>query len=185
MNMGAKTLLSLEEFLALPDDDKKYELDRGELVVKPMAGRIQVRIAGRIHGILFKFADERRIGEVYSEAQYVLAREPEGISREPDVSFLSKERLRAMPEGTHFEGAPELVVEVVSPSNTAEELDLKIEQYLAAGAQEVWLAYPKTRSVHIHKPDGQILKLRDSDTISCALFPGWSARIADFFNLDY
>jgi len=190
--MGAKTLLSLEEFLALHDDGNKYELSQGELIVNgggtatmPMASREHVDITWRIATILSEFVNELRLGRVYTEAGYVLSRVPELTYREPDVSFISRERLRAMTEGILLEGSPELAVEVVSPSNTAEELALKKEQYLAAGCKQVWVVYPKARLVEIHKAGGQVSKLFDSDTITSDLFPGWSARVAEFFNLDY
>ena len=170
--------------MAMPEDGNKYELNQGELVVMPPPGRTHARIGARIHGTLFLFVNEHRLGEVYTEAGYVLSREPEITVRQPDVSFLSRDRLQAMPDGTHFGGAPDLAIEVISPSNTAEDLEIKIKQYLAAGSKEVWVFYPKTRSVHTHKAGGLSCALSDTDTISTDLFPGWSARVADFFNLD-
>jgi Uma2 family endonuclease len=59
-----------------------------------------------------------------------------------------------------------------------------VEQYLACGSHQVWVFYPKTRSVHVFKRDG-VLKLSDADTLTTDLFPGWSARVADFFDFDY
>jgi Uma2 family endonuclease len=183
--MGAKTLLSLEEFMALPDDGNKYELNQGELVVMPPTSLEHIRIVRRINRTLSRFVDERRLGEVYSEAGCLLFRDPERTYRQPDVAFLSLSRIEAMAPDTFLSGAPDLAVEVVSPSNFAHELNVKVEQYLAAEGREVWVVYPRTRSVHIYRPGRQVCVLHDSETITSDLFPGWSARVADFFDLDY
>jgi Uma2 family endonuclease len=183
--MGAKTLLSLEEFLALPEDGYKHELNQGELVIMPMPKSEHALIISCISGSLFVYARERRIGAVLTEAGYLLTHEPETIARQPDVSFLSIARVKATPRGEYFTGSPELAVEVVSPGNNAEDLDVKVNQYLAYGSKEVWVVFPKTRSVMIHQPGSQVRKLSDGDTVTSDLFPGWSARVADFFDLDY
>src|SRR5260370_37743736 len=121
--MGAKTLLSLEEFMALPDDGNKYELNQGELVVMPPPALEHIRIVRRINRILSKFVDEGRLGEVYSEAGCLLFRDPEITYSQPDVAFLSRSRIEAMAPDTFLAGCPDLAVEVVSASNYAQELD--------------------------------------------------------------
>jgi Uma2 family endonuclease len=181
--MGAKTLISLEEFLALPEDGNKHELNQGELVIVPFPRATHSRIIRRINLSLSSYVNERGIGEVFSEAGYLVTREHDGIARQPDVSFLSSSRIRDLDDG-YFKGAPDLAVEVVSPANQAEELEIKVEQYLAYGSKEVWVFYPRTRTVMIHQPHGKAHKLCDQDTITSDLFPGWSARVAGFFDLD-
>jgi Uma2 family endonuclease len=182
--MGTKTLLTLEEFLALPEDGYKHELNQGELVRLPLPRAIHSLVIQRINRSLSAYVYAQGAGEVLSEAAYLLTREHDGIARQPDVSFLSAGRVNVLDEGC-FAGAPELAVEVVSPSNEAEDLDIKINQYLRYGSKEVWVFYPKSRSVLIHRASNQIRKLSDHDTITTDLFPGWSARVADFFDLDY
>jgi Uma2 family endonuclease len=181
--MGAKTLLSLEEFMALPDNGNRHELSQGELVVMPPPHSEHSIVLDNIKMILSDYVRGKRLGRVLPEAGYLLFREPEQTVRQPDVSFLSRGRVKK--SAAYVEGAPELALEVVSPGDDAADLDLKVRQYLAAGSHEVWVVYPKTRSVLIHKAGGQVSKLSDSDTITTDLFPGWSARVADFFDLDY
>lgn len=181
--MGAKTLLTLEEFLALPEDGNKYELNQGELVVMPMASAEHGLILSNIAYILFDGIRGKRLGRVFPEMAYALCREPELSLRQPDVSFVSLDRIQSV-QG-YFDGAPELAVEVVSPSDHAADLHLKVKQYLAAGSHEVWVVYPQMRSVEIYLRGGQARNLCDSDTITFELFPGWSAQVADFFDLDY
>jgi Uma2 family endonuclease len=179
--MAAKTLLTLEQFMALPEDGNKYELNRGELVTMPPAARIHVMVIWRISKILSRFVDEHRLGRVYTEAGYMLSREPESTYRQPDISFLSRAREQQMGDTQFLEGAPDLAIEVISPGNTAEELAIKIAQYLAAGGKEVWAVYPTIREVLIHKADGTIQKRSAADTVTSDLFPNWSAKVSGFF----
>jgi Uma2 family endonuclease len=79
-----------------------------------------------------------------------------------------------------LEGAPDLVIEVVSPSETAEDLDQKIREYLAAGAGVVWAIYPRARTVHVHKADGTVRIIGEDGLLEAPdLLPGWSVRVAD------
>ena len=182
MTMGARTLLSLDEFMALPNDGNRHELNEGELVVMPPPKSEHAVVLDNIKTILTTCIAGKQLGRIFPEAGYLLTREPEVTIRQPDVSFLSRRRLKKSDE--YFEGSPELAVEVVSPSDSAEDLNLKVKQYLAFGSQEVWVFYPKTRSVDVHKRGGSVT-LSDSDTLTTDLFPGFSARVADFFDFDY
>ncbi len=181
--MGAKTLLSFEEFMALPDDGNRHELNQGELVVVPPPHSEHNVILDNIKVILTDYVRGKGIGRVLTEAGYLLSSDPEKIVRQPDVSFLSRSRVKKA--DSYFEGASEIAIEVVSPGDDAADLDLKVRQYLANGSREVWVFYPKTRSVQIHQSGGRVVKLADTDTLTSDLFPGWSARVADFFDLDY
>ncbi len=183
--MGAKTLLSFDEFMALPDDGNRHELNQGELVVMPPPSTLHDLCAAKIMLPLSVWVAERKLGMVLANAGYVLFRQPERTVRQPDVSFVSRERLAASREAVLIEGAPELAIEVVSPSDSAEDLNVKVRQYLEAGGKEVWVFYPKTRSVQVSKADGRTVTLSESDTLTTDLFPGWSARVAGFFQLDY
>lgn len=183
--MGAKTLLSWEQFSALPEDGNQYELSQGELVTIPPPGRTHGEVIWKISKILSRFVDEKQIGRIYIEIGFILPRKPEITYRQPDISFLSEARLQAMGDTQFFEGAPDLAIEVVSPGNDAAELALKVEQYLAAGSAEVWVFYPKNRSVHVHRADGTVSKLSAKDTITTGLLPGWSVCVADFFQIEY
>ena len=80
-----------------------------------------------------------------------------------------------------IEGAPDLAVEVLSPSNLASDINLKTRQLLDAGAQAVWIVDPATRSVQIHSPQGFTV-LREGDALSGGdILPGFSIKVADIF----
>ena len=122
------------------------------------------------------YVDQHGLGDVRIEAGFKLS---EDTWVQPDVSFLRTSQLRSARLGGYFEGAPALAIEVVSESNTAARLDLKMELYFAHGAEEVWTVYPQTRRVRAHFPDGHSDTLADG--LQSALFPGWSAPLSAVF----
>ena len=77
-----------------------------------------------------------------------------------------------------------IAVEVVSPEDTAAEVDEKVQEYLDAGARRVWVVKPRVRAVTVHYPDGTTCTLRGNDILSGEeVFPGFKLRVADLFNL--
>ena len=178
--MAAKTLLTLEQFERLPEDGMIHELSEGELisVTYPKFGHSQVSL--NLHWSLMPFVQERKLGRVYAETGYLLSPDPPTL-RFPDLSFLSLDRARCQAFDDYVRGAPELAVEIVSPSDSAEDLQLKIDQYLSAGAKAVWVIYPKTKSVHIYQ-HGVTRILTDKDVLDAPeLFPGWSMPVSELF----
>jgi Uma2 family endonuclease len=148
--MGAlRTTLTMEEFLELPERPGKRELLRGEMIDLPPAKRQHNQIAHRIYERLKDVVAAAGIGgEVYHEMGYQLG------PREwlqPDVSIAHA----GQPGRDYFEGSPCLAVEVVSENNSVEEIDCKVEDYLAHGAAEVWVIYPERRHLWIYRSGGQ------------------------------
>jgi len=144
--MGATTLLTLEEFHRLPKETGKKELLDGELIhTRPRTMSRHTRVIHGFYDVLRPFAGTSELGEVYVEAEYRLG--PRSLLR-PDVSIAY---LAHPVESDDPIGASVLAIEVVSTSNTAEELDRKVKAYLASGAVEVWVVYPKTRSVWVFR----------------------------------
>lgn len=132
--------VTAEEFATLPDDGAWHDLVRGVIVEvgrpKPRHSTIQVRFARYIG----EFVDDHNLGLVTTEGGYVLARNPDTV-RGPDVAFISKERLPEPNLDEYIPMAPDLVVEIVSPGDTATEITDKVSEYFAAGARLVWVAY--------------------------------------------
>jgi len=179
--MGTKTIMSLEEFERLPDNGMRHELNKGELVEMPFPKSGHAKIAMNIAENL-----SRRIGKdvgyVYVEAGYRLIDDPPTL-RQPDVSFLTARRAKATPPDSYFEGAPELAIEIASPSNSATDLQEKVEQYLAAGAGAVWVVFPTLRRVHVYRPDGTIANLSaDRQLTAEDILPGLSIPVSSLFD---
>ena len=177
--MATKTLMTVEDLERLPDDGMSYELSDGELITMPPPAFRHSRVSQNIYNRLLAAAKTQGAGEVFIETAYLLSSERNTL-RVSDVSFLGGERARHLPEEGYLEGAPDLAVEVVSPSETAVDLDEKIRQYLASGASLVWVVFPKTKTVHVYRADGTVRVLGDDCLLEApGLLPGWSVRVGD------
>src|SRR5450755_1737014 len=114
-----------------------------------------------------------RLGEVHIEAGFKLSAD---TWLQPDVSFIRAAQIQKTDPNGYCEGSPALAVEVASDSNTAAQLDLKIELYFAHGSEEVWVVYPKTRRIRLHYPDGSSKTVAGTELRS-DLFPDWSVPV--------
>ena len=178
--MGTKTILSLEEFERLPDNGMRHELNKGELVEMPPPKSGHTLTAERIAEVIRPYIGEGT-GKLLTEAGFLLSVSPTTI-RQPDLSYISARRIRDTQEDQYFQGAPELAIEIVSPGNTATDLEEKIEQYLAAGGHAVWVVYPKLRRVHVHRADGTINALSGDQKLTADdILPGLSIPVASLF----
>ena len=182
-----KTLLTADEFYRLySHKDGRYELVDGEVVemapVRRRHGRTAINIGAAFHNYC------RIIGVGWPEVEvgYRVRSGPDTV-RGPDVSLvLSAESEDDDQENSFVIGAPDIAVEVVSPSNTAAEIERKISEYLAAGSQRVWVVYPATRQaarrVVIHHPDGTAVTYTGDDVIADEkLLPGFSLPLSEIF----
>lgn len=168
----------LEEVLQTPG----LELDNGELLEKPMS-RASNRIGTRIAAMLFGETTDSEIVEIFTHDQGFSCfdrEQPKQVIKKPDVAVVRKDRLPAEDVG-YIDVAPDLAVEVVSPGDIGADLDRKTVAYLEAGVPEVWIVYPDTQRVLVHRRDrielytpGRTIALPD-------LLPGFSRDVADFF----
>ena len=175
--MATRTLLTFEQFEGLQDDGKKHELIRGEHIEMPPPKLRHARIQQRIADLLRPYVLKRALGEVHLEVGFHLSRE---TWLQPDVSFVRTAQIIAADPDRYYEGAPALAIEVVSESNTAADLDIKLQEYFAHGAEEVWLVYPKTQRVWIYYPDGRSRSVA-TGSLESALFPGWYCETSSIF----
>lgn len=181
MAVLAPAPLTLAEFSQLPRNGERHEISAGELITMPPAKSLHSLIALAVLEILQTYLRERALGRAIPEAGYVLSRNPLTI-RQPDVSVLSKDRIQSTGADEYFEGAPELAVEIVSPSDSAEDLQIKVDQYLSAGAKQVWILYPKTKSVHVFRSGGFYATYDETQTLTGGdLLPQFSVKVADLF----
>jgi Uma2 family endonuclease len=146
-------LLTVEEFAALPDDGKKYELVRGVLVERkghemPGAKPRHNLLATLIAYFLLRHVLEGNLGIVVTELGCVLAADAATV-RFPDVAYLSKSRVADPDLDQYIPAAPDLAVEIVSPNDTATEVATKVQEYLQGGTQRVWVVYPELQTVYV------------------------------------
>jgi Uma2 family endonuclease len=145
-------LVSWEAFEKMPDDGMHREILEGELVVLPPPKSRHTLIAHRIAKALRSIDDTGR-GGVLIEAGYKLSSTPPTWIQ-PDISVLTIDRVNAAGPDDYFLNGPELAIEVVSPSETARDLNRKIDLLLAAGTLAVWVIFPDDQEVRVFLPDG-------------------------------
>jgi Uma2 family endonuclease len=180
--MSATTrLITAEEFFSLPGS-RHQELVRGEVVDGMPPGGKHGRVALRIGKFLDNWAEQGPGGEVGVESGFRVEQEPDTV-RGPDVYYVRAERV---PEGGAPEGfwdiPPDLAVEVVSPGDTAEEIEIKVGEYLDAGTLAVWVVYPRLRKVIVHTPDGLARTYGPKATlVTPDVLPGFSCPVSAIF----
>ncbi len=141
-------------------------------------GWLDVRVAHH----LVRHVEPHRLGAVVAEAGFVLAEDPPTV-RAPDVAFVARQRVPAEgPPRGYWPGAPDLAVEIASPSNTVAEILDKVRDYLEAGARTVWVVEPRTRGVTVHVPGGEPRVLREADVLDGGeVLPGFRLQVAELF----
>ncbi len=175
-------LLTVADYWRLPGTHMQRALVRGEVLeTMPPGGRHGV-IAAILCGLLRLWARSGPRGVVGVESGFVLGRNPDTV-RGPDVFYVRQTRLPVggIPEG-FWEISPDLAVEVISPSETAEEVREKVRDYLASGTPLVWVIYPRTEEVVVHTPDGLARSLAAGDTLDAPdVLSGFSCPVGELF----
>jgi Uma2 family endonuclease len=177
--MSTATLLTVEQFEQLPPEDGvQYELKDGELVKMASAKFGHEQTKSAILSCMVPYVVQHRAGRVYAETAFELS--PSRVCT-PDVAFLSNESAGKGDPEHIYRGAPDLAVEVVSESESAQELREKIQDYLDAGSQAVWAIYPKLRVIAIYDHSG-VREFRGDQVLEASeVLPGFQARVSQFF----
>jgi Uma2 family endonuclease len=175
-------LLSAERYFELGDIGPS-ELLKGEVVMMSPAFFNHGWIVTKIDTTLASFVYSRRLGVVVSgEAGFLIEKNPDTI-RVPDVAFIRSERMPPDGVAKFFPGAPDLAVEVLSPSDRPTEIAAKVQDWLRAGCIVVWLVDHRTRSITAHR-NGSIQEFSQEDALDCPdLLPGFSVPVEDFFQI--
>ena len=176
-----KRYMTEEEFLRLPDDGRKYELVGGEAKVVP-AGFEHDIIGATVIALLRPHAK----GRGFIAGSQAGFRMTSHNVRCPDVSFTLKSRLPDGKPGKGFgEEAPDLCIEVISPSEEQAEIDQKVREYFASGAQQVWQMYPETQTIYVFTALTKSQVYGPQDMIDAgSLLPGFRCLVSDLFALE-
>jgi Uma2 family endonuclease len=158
------------------------ELIAGELVMMSPAGFDHGRFASRIVAALENHATRRGLGVVTTaEAGFQLSQDPDTV-RAPDVAFVRAGRIPLGGVKGFFQGAPDLAVEVVSPTDRASEVAAKVQDWLRAGCSMVWVVDPENRAVAVHRSHNEITVLTAADTLTGGdALPEFSMPVAEIF----
>ena len=179
--IAKKKVWTDEDLESLPRDGYKYELVDGELIMSPVnAGHGSVCM--RLSAQLFNHVQRHKLGEVYDSSTGFKFSEKVLLS--PDVSFVSKARLRKLlvaPE-KFLAGAPDLAVEVLSPSDHMRQIHRKLDLYFEYGTRLVWVLSWQLRQVHIYTPDSIAAMTRPDDILKGGdVVPGFKCRLSRIF----
>lgn len=169
--------MTAEEFFALPDDGTKRELIDGVLIemagAKPLHNILQARLA---HFVVTGLGDLGFVGtEVYCEFS------PKDIAM-PDVAYFSKSRIQGLDLNEYFHIAPDLAIEIISPSETAQNVNTKVQKYFQHGSQLVWNLYSDTQQVYVYTSPDDVHIVNINGTLTGgSVLPGFSLAVRDVF----
>jgi Uma2 family endonuclease len=164
-------------------EDSRMELIRGEFVPMSPAGNEHSNIGLRIGSALLAYADETGLGEAFgADAGFLLDREPD-LVLSPDAAFVCAERLPSSGISKGFgEIVPDLVVEVISPSDRWSEVNRKVELYLVAGVRLVWLVDPDEKTVTVRTSDRlDFVKTLDDELDGGVVLPNFQLPVRKIF----
>ena len=176
-------LMTADDLLRLPDDGMRHELVRGELHTMAPPGFHHGRLGSRLGRSLSRYVEDQQLGEVITlETGYLLATSPD-LVRVPDLAFIAQARIHEIGDYVgYFPGAPDLVVEVISPNDLYTEVDEKVAEWLEHGTKLVFVVNPRRRTVAVHRADGSVRILTVADTLDGEdVVPGWTLAVRDIF----
>ena len=176
-------LLTADDLLRLYGDGVRGELIRGVLCETMPTGQEHGEIVVSLSAALWNFVNPRRLGRLTaSDSGVWLERDPDTV-REPDIAFFSAAKA---PSGTRVTGysevAPDLVVEVASPSDSRREVNDKAHMWLSHGVSIVWVVHPETRTVDVHRSDAAVSTLVEEDALDgMDVLPGFEYSVSAVF----
>ena len=176
-----KKKYTYEDYARLPEG-APYQLIGGELIMTPAPTPYHQYISGNIYSVLKGFVEGNNLGQVYYSPIDVYFEETE--TYQPDIIFISKERLDIIKE-TKIEGAPDLVIEILSPATAYYDLKKKFKIYEKHGVKEYWIVDPEEKSIEIYQNEGGQFRLiqtaKEKDTVNSPLLKGLEINLEKIF----
>jgi Uma2 family endonuclease len=177
-------LMTAEEAAQLSTVNRRFEVVKGVYIEMSPASALHGKVTSTLHFLIVSHVRKNRLGEVTAaETGFVLTRAPDTV-RAADVGFISASRLSStgIPETGFWPIAPDLAVEVVSPGDSSDDVQAKVEDYLSAGTRMVWVVYPKTRSVTVFRSLRDVKVLRADESLSGEdVLPGFECKVSEVF----
>ena len=180
----AKILLTADDFLAMPDDGKNYELVKGELVEMPSPGFMHAFVVAQFIASFGGFVEQNNLGIAIGGAGIYIEQDPDTV-RAPDCAFISHARI-TMPlpnRGYIFGLIPDLAVEVVSPDYSVAQAQARARMWLDSGVRLALAAHIATREIISYGDDGAVQRFGMVDEFNCEpVLPGFTCPVANIFN---
>jgi Uma2 family endonuclease len=164
--MATTKLYTAEDLLEMEDDGCRHELIRGELITMPPTNDEHSDLMLHLSALLWNYQNSHpEVRSFAGDPGFMLARDPD-ILLGPDFATIRTDRLPAdFPRRTFFDIVPDLVIEIVSPSERVGQISAKVDAYLNAGVRLIWLINPMCRNVTIHSPDQHTHILEGNDAL--------------------
>ena len=184
--INTKIKYTVRDYMSIPDgDERRFELIDGELMLAPAPIPTHQRIVRRLLYILTEFVERNQLGEVFTSPIDVVLSEHQVV--QPDILFISTERLHIIGE-RNVQGAPDLVIEVLSPSTTERDRVLKASSYLRFGVPEYWIVDPSDRTIEVMRAgqtEFDTLRVYTEGTFAeSPTFPGLRIDVSRIFATD-
>jgi Uma2 family endonuclease len=172
--------MTAEELLRLPDDSMCHELIKGELLTMPPPGDLHGAVTMNLAGLLFIHVKANNLGIMRAaETGFKLETNPDTVLA-PDIAFIA--RNRAGPPVTGYrDGAPDLVVEVMSQWDSRPKVSRKATLWLELGARSVWVVDPRQRTVDVWLSNSERKLFHEDDELVDDTVPGFRVKVAEIF----
>ncbi|PYV16560.1 MAG: hypothetical protein DMG21_11300 [Acidobacteria bacterium] len=176
--------LTYDDFCLLPNDGKRYEIIDGELLVTPAPMSLHQRVVTRLTIALGAFVDNHRLGEVFVSPFDVVLSFYDVV--EPDIVFISKARASRL-TSKNLQGAPDLVIEVLSESTSRIDRTTKLKLYARHDVVEYWIIDPEKPHAEVYRrgPQGLefVTRIDRQGSLTSPLLAGFSVALADLVEI--
>jgi Uma2 family endonuclease len=180
----AQKLITAEEFIRMPSpgDGSRQELVRGVIETMPPPSTYHGVCCARLNRRLANLIEDQGLGFLASnDSGFITERDPDTV-RGPDLSFWSRERLPQLPLEGYVRIVPDLVVEVLSPSDVWVRVNRKVQHYLKHQVRLIWIVVSEDRSVTVYRPGQSQVLLTNSDVLTGEdVLPGFRCTVAELF----
>jgi Uma2 family endonuclease len=178
-----RKIYTYRDYLDLPEEGKRYEIINGELIMAPAPRIIHQEVGLRLKMRFFNFNQKKQYGKIFDSPIDVKLSETNLV--QPDILYVAKERFSIIKE-THINGAPDLIVEILSPSTAEYDLLDKKEIYAQFGVQEYWLVDPTKQwiEVYLNRNNRFELKQRveNQGIAESQVLPGLKVKLEEIFH---
>ena len=171
--------MTAEDLLNMPDDGLRHELIKGELLTMPVPKLRHGFVTAKILVLLYNHVTDNNLGLLVGESGFHLETGPDTVLG-PDIAFVARDRVGDDMD-CFFSGAPDLAVEVLSPSDRRGRVERKTGLYLELGARSVWNVDPRKRTVEVVHADGNRWLLHEGDELVDDTVPGFRVAVAKIF----
>ncbi len=177
-----KKVFTYQDYLDLPEDGKRYEVINGELIMVAAPNTGHQIISAYIEVELYNFVQKKQLGQVLDAPVDVVLSESNVV--QPDILFISKENLDIIAE-KNIAGAPDLIIEIISPSSAYYDLLEKKELYATYNVKEYWIVEPKKKWIEVYlNKNGKFeldQRVEQTGVIKSCVVNGWSLELVNVF----